>query len=270
MTASRLRLGATAKPSARRARARGPGSAPSVIARARVSQVARIVGRLERAILAGRFRPGERLGEIALAHWLGASRTPVREAVRELVARGLLVSHHGRGVSVRRFNANQISDVLDVRSCLECFALRLAIPRMVDRDVERLRVAFAAMEKARGADDMAAFETHDEAFHRAIVESAGNLALRSVIEVIEKQIRVMRLALLALPGEVEKSQDFHAALLDAIVRADSASAVALREQALEIDKRKLLARIENGKRSSLASEKRQQRPRPAESDRDEA
>lgn len=229
---------------AQRPKTRKPkGTAPP---RARVSQVARIEKHLEKAILSGRLRPGQKISETGLARTLGASRTPVREAVRVLVAKGLLVAYHGRGTMVPALEAERVSEVLAIRSCLESFALKLAIPRMKEADIARLGAAYEAMEAARHKGDIAAFEEHDEALHRTVLEVAGSRTLVSVVESLSKQIRTMRGALLTLPGELEMSQQFHRALIDAIMAGDVERAVRLREGALEVDEQKLVAELQGG------------------------
>lgn len=222
-----------------------PGvGAPAAKARSgRSSQVVRIAEHLERAILKGRFRGGQKLSESDLARSLGASRTPVREAMRLLVAQGLLVSRHGSGAAVPRLEPEHVSEVLAIRCCLESFALKLAIPGIGEDGIACLNAAYDAMERARATGDVVAFEEHDEALHRAILEAAGNRALIGVIDGLSKQIRAMRGVLLTLPGEFALSQEFHRALIDAIEARDVERAVRLREGTLEIDEQKLLAEL---------------------------
>jgi DNA-binding GntR family transcriptional regulator len=188
---------------------------------------------------------------------LGVSRTPVREALRLLVARGLLVSRHGRGVAVAVLTPKQVAEVLELRSCLESFALKLAIPRMDKSDHQALRAAFQAMDEAAARGDARGFEERDDRFHRLIYLAAANDTLFSMVDGLVKQIRMMRAAVLSIPGELSASQQFHAALLDAIERGDVARAVALREEALEADKAKLVAAmVDSGEQAGSAPPRR--------------
>ena len=170
--------------------------------------------------------------------------------MRLLAGRGMLVARHGRGMTVPRLVPQRVSEVLAIRSCLECFALKLAIPRISDTQLALLRSIFAAMEEARHRGDVGAFEGHDEALHRAILDAADSSVLVSVIGDLSKQIRTMRGALLTLPGELALSQDFHRELIEAIAQRDVERAVRLRDGALEIDEQKLLSQLQNDQRKA--------------------
>ena len=90
------------------------------------------------AILSGKFQPGERIVESALARQLGISQAPVREAIRDLVLMGFLESEPYKGTSVRSFTSDDLWEVYTVRAALESLAARLTAQRMKETDVEAL------------------------------------------------------------------------------------------------------------------------------------
>jgi DNA-binding GntR family transcriptional regulator len=153
-------------------------------------------------------------------------------------------------MTVPRLVPQRVSEVLAIRSCLECFALKLAIPRITEAQVALLRSIFMEMEDARLRSDVDVFEDRDEALHRAILDAAGSEVLIAVIDDLSKQIRTMRGALLTLPGELALSQEFHRELIEAIAQRDVARAVKLREGALEVDEQKLLLQLRDSLRKS--------------------
>ena len=81
---------------------------------------------LRKAILRGEFQPGERLMEIMLANKLGVSRTPVREAMRQLENEGLVIMIPRKGAQVAQITSQELHDVLEVRRSLEVLAAEKA------------------------------------------------------------------------------------------------------------------------------------------------
>jgi len=119
---------------------------------------------LEEAILEGDLKPGERLRAEALAQRFGTSRTPIREALLQLEAQGLVDVEPNRGAVVRSFDRDDLFDLYQLRALLEPRAAALATPRISEQDVEALDALCEA------EDHMAA----NEAFHRIILEAAGS------------------------------------------------------------------------------------------------
>jgi DNA-binding GntR family transcriptional regulator len=128
-------------------------------------------------ITSGRWQPGERVVERRVAVELGVSQAPVREALRQLEALRLIESTPNRGARVREFTEDDFAEFFPVRAGLEKTAADLAVVRMGGR-VDALEVHIRRLADASGADVM----RHSIAFHREIVEAAGNRLLRSVWE----------------------------------------------------------------------------------------
>ena len=119
---------------------------------------------LEEAILEGDLKPGERLRAEALAQRFGTSRTPIREALLQLEAQGLVDVEPNRGAVVRSFDRDDLFDLYQLRALLEPRAAALATPRISEQEIEALHALCEA------EDHMAA----NEAFHRIILEAAGS------------------------------------------------------------------------------------------------
>ena len=127
---------------------------------------------LER-ILRGELEPGERLVETRLARELGTSQAPVREALRDLQLLRLVESEPFRGARVRAVDDSQLLPVFPVRAALEELAAREAA-RMAKGEVEVLDRELEGMRDAAARGDWRTQISHDIAFHRAMVELAGN------------------------------------------------------------------------------------------------
>src|SRR5580704_14671862 len=91
---------------------------------------------LRQAIFAGKFQPGDPLRQEELADRFGTSRIPVREALRQLEAEGLVALHPNRGAVVAALSLQEVLEMLDIRIALECRALYLGVPNMIDSDFE--------------------------------------------------------------------------------------------------------------------------------------
>jgi DNA-binding GntR family transcriptional regulator len=130
---------------------------------------------LER-ILRGELTAGDRLVETRIAQELGTSQAPVREALRDLELLRLVESEPFRGARVRAPSDEDLLDVFPVRAVLEELAAREAAKRL-DGDVSALQREIDAMRRAAARGDTRAQISRDIAFHRRIVEAAGNRML---------------------------------------------------------------------------------------------
>jgi DNA-binding GntR family transcriptional regulator len=182
---------------------------------------------LVRAILDGRYPPGARIVETRVARELGTSQAPVREALRDLEALGLVESSAFRGVRVRQLTTDELLEAFTVRAQLESLAARLAVERMTNREVEELSGYLGEMRRAARADDAHAEAVADSLFHGRIVEISGNATLQRVWRQLEPFSRTY--ITLAAPGiDRRRVADLHQPLLDALRARDAvAAAVAL-------------------------------------------
>jgi DNA-binding GntR family transcriptional regulator len=121
-------------------------------------------------IVNGRVPPGFALRQEELAERFGVSRIPVREALRQLEAEGIVTVRANRGAFVRSFTSEEISEIFDLRIMLETDLLRRAIPAMADGDLERIEAAVEGSGTARSGNWRREL---DRRFHQALYEPAG-------------------------------------------------------------------------------------------------
>lgn len=149
----------------------------------------RIADQVLRAIGDGRLRPGEKVAEARLARELGTSRAPVREALRLLESQGLIVSNPRRGFFVHAYDADELSDIYDLRECLEIHAAVAAIGTMTDADIDRLEAQVEKLHalgrEGRTQEQVAA----DYAFHRMLCELGGNRRILRIFDQIATELR---------------------------------------------------------------------------------
>jgi DNA-binding GntR family transcriptional regulator len=176
---------------------------------------------LER-ILRGDVKPGERLVETRIAQELGTSQAPVREALRDLELLGLVESEAFRGSRVREFSDGELLDVFPVRAVLEELAAKLAARRL-NGDVSALEHEVKEMLKAAKAGDARTQVAHDIAFHRALVEAAGNPLLLQAWMALGVEVPTA-FAVYRTYFDALELVEFHVPIVEAIRARDAAKA----------------------------------------------
>lgn len=121
-----------------------------------------LVEALRRDIAEGRLGQGEPLRQEEIATRFGTSRIPVREALRALQAEGLVTYSPNRGAAVAVVSADEVQEMLEVRIALECHALRLAVPRCAEADLEAAR---RTLRQYDGAPDPGQWSEMNWRFH---------------------------------------------------------------------------------------------------------
>ena len=182
--------------------------------------------RLLQAILDGRYPPGARIVETRVARELGTSQAPVREALRDLEALGVVETAAFRGARVRRPSADELLEAFAIRAELESLGARLAMPRLTDEDLAALAGYVGEMQRSAEDGDYYAEATADAAFHGRIVELAGNATLERVWRTLEPFSRTY--ITMVVPGvDRRRIADLHAPILAALRLRDPEVAVAV-------------------------------------------
>jgi DNA-binding GntR family transcriptional regulator len=172
---------------------------------------------LER-ILRGELEPGERLVETRLARELGTSQAPVREALRDLELLRLVESEPFRGSRVRAVDDSQLLPVFPVRAALEELAAGEAARNA--SDVAALDHELESMREAAAAADWRTQIAHDVAFHRTMVELAGNEPLLQSWLVLGVEVSTAFATYQTLWDQTELAE-FHVPIVEAIRAGDS-------------------------------------------------
>lgn len=176
---------------------------------------------LER-ILRGDMKAGDRLVETRIAQELGTSQAPVREALRDLELLGLVESEAFRGSRVREFSDAELLDVFPVRAVLEELAAKLAARRL-QGDVSALEHEVKEMLRAAKSGDTRTQVARDIAFHRALVEAAGNPMLLKAWLALGIEVPTA-FAVYWTYFDAMELVDFHTPIVDAIRERNAAQA----------------------------------------------
>ncbi len=186
----------------------------------------KILETIRDAILKGTMKPGERVSEPDLAERFGISRTPIREAFRQLESEGYLEVVPRKGAVVASLSERDIEEFYAIKIILEGFAARMAAEKLTGKEIERLESINERLHKiAKEGDVKTFFRVHNE-FHEVFIKAAGNDKLSEMINQLVMKFKRLRLASLSQPGRMEVSIEDHSDMIQAFKdhdgnRADS-------------------------------------------------
>jgi GntR family transcriptional regulator, trigonelline degradation regulator len=183
-----------------------------------------VLENLRRAIVEGRFRPADRLVERELCALTGASRSSVREALRQLEAEGLILTLPDRGPIVRSVSKTEAADLYQVRALLEGMAGKLFAERASDEEIAALRKTVDDLEIAfESGDGWQALRTKDR-FYEILLAGGGSEVAQSLLQSLHNRISLVRATTLAQHGRSEKTMREMRTILEAIERRDPEAA----------------------------------------------
>ncbi len=175
-----------------------------------------VFNNLRDAILNGSLKPGERLMENHLADKLGVSRTPVREALRMLEIEHLVELIPRKGAQVLDLSVTDLRNVLEIRSCLEALALKLACGNVPKEKIDELKNLNEGFIEAFDKKDYEGAARCDEAFHNIILESTGNERLVQILNNLKLQVYRYRIAYIKIAGTLDTIIKHHSDMIYAI------------------------------------------------------
>ena len=188
----------------------------------------RVYRALRDQILTGALAPLTRLVELQLAQQFTVSRTPVREALKRLIAEGLVVDDAARGLVVRDVDPAEVEDIYIIREVLDGLAARLAAARATSEDLTRLHLLMELMEESAAAQRWEAVVQINVKFHEVLYTAAGNERLALIGRSLQDAVRRYSPRALSNPERVAAVLREHAEIVGAIEAhtADDAEATA--------------------------------------------
>ena len=210
-----------------------------------------VQGELERMILSGELRPGEKLTEMALAARLGVSRGPLREAFRLLEEAGLVRTEKNRGVFVRDVPVDEAIEIFDMRAAMEELVGRRVAEKITPAEVKELRGVVEQMEQAVKAKDVDRYHRLNLQFHDRLVELAGNGKLTAIYRKLIKELSLFRRMNLADGKLLPVSAGEHRHIVKAIASGDAeAAGRALFDHVIESKERTIANNARNNLRKT--------------------
>ena len=175
-------------------------------------------------ILDGSLKPGVRLDEAGLAEQHGVSRTPVREALRQLTASGLIDMRPRKGAIVSKATPDQVESLFVAMAEMEATCARLAAISMTPIERRRLQARHEAMLALAKAGSTDAYSDANVAFHGAIYAGAHNAPLADYALNLRRRVGPFRRAQFQVEGRLLRSNQEHDAVVRAILSGDAAGA----------------------------------------------
>jgi DNA-binding GntR family transcriptional regulator len=221
---------------------------------------------LRTAILSGDLVSGTRLVETQLAEWLQVSRTPLREALRQLQQEGLVTADASGGLRVTTISATDASELYDCRLALEELAVAGACQHATEEQLAQLKSFVTAAERHQMAEpgssplrnslDKDSLDKDlldlDYRFHHLIAESSGNRRLVTLLEHLFNSMALLRIQTLKQNPNVLDIRLEHGQICDAILSRDATLAMAAIRYHLTASKARVVQEIEDSQRSSGA------------------
>jgi DNA-binding GntR family transcriptional regulator len=184
----------------------------------------KILETIRDAILKGSLKPGEKVAEPELAERFGISRTPIREAFRQLESEGYLTVIPRKGAVVAALSERDVQEFYAIKSILEGYAAELAAQNLSDKDLAKLEMINEKLKRLADEGDVKAFYRVHNEFHDTFLKAADNSKLYELIHQLGMKFSRLRMASLSVNGRMAISVAEHDKLLDAFRRHDGKSA----------------------------------------------
>lgn len=205
----------------------------------------KIVETVRSAIVNGQIPAGTRVAEPELADRFGISRTPIREAFRQLESEGFITVIPRKGAVVASLSAKDISDFYDLKTVLEGYAARCAARTLTEKDIAKMESVNRQMETAATKNDLRrVLHLHNE-FHDIFLKSCGNEKLHAIVQNLVRQFQRFRL-ILTIRGRMDGSIKQHWEIIEAFQKRDARLAESLVMKNAQYGKKVLLRELAKG------------------------
>lgn len=184
---------------------------------------ARVYKQLRQDILSGRYQEGEALTELSLAKELSVSRTPVREALRQLELEELVEIRPNRGAIVKGITAEDIRDIYEIRSVIEGMAAERAAKEATSEELDQLEEILDLTQFYLDRSNYEKLQSMDGRFHQQLYNMCKNRMLRHILKDMHNYVGRSRGASLKTEGRAQESIKEHRDVLEAM-RARNAQA----------------------------------------------
>ena len=184
----------------------------------------RLADEIASSVLSGEFRPGLRLDETTLAKRYSVSRTPVREALRQLASTGLIDIKPRRGATVVRATSAQIETLFGAMAEIEATCARLSATSMTPLERRRLASFHESMLKFIPPNDQEGFAAANLTLHTEIYRGAHNSIVADFATGLRRRLAPFRRAQFRTEGRLNRSHEEHKKVVDAILAGDAAAA----------------------------------------------
>jgi DNA-binding GntR family transcriptional regulator len=184
----------------------------------------KILENIRDAIISGALKGGSRVSEPDLAERYGISRTPIREAFRQLESEGFLTVIPRRGAVVSEFSVKDVEEFYAIKSILEGYAAHRACEKLTAKELDRLQSINDRLAELAAHNDIRTFFKIHNDFHDVFIKAADNEKLRELITSLVSRFQRLRLMSISLPGRMGISVQEHEKIIEAFRLKDAETA----------------------------------------------
>lgn len=200
---------------------------------------------LKRDICEQYYKPGQWLQEKELAARLEVSRSPVREALRQLANDGLVVEIPNKGVFVREFSPDDIKDIFDMRIVMESYAIERSRENLTDDLVAELSETIMKLKAAYDIDDLKLYIEIDTHLHQQLINLGGNKLICSTYERLRSMLQPFRIYSLMDKERFKLSVKEHSDIAEFVIAGQPQKAIECNKAHLSLAQDAVMSHIRN-------------------------
>ncbi|ETI66237.1 GntR family transcriptional regulator [Neobacillus vireti] len=187
---------------------------------------AQVTNAIREAIVTAKYEPGQKLSETVLSEYFKVSRTPIREALKQLEREGLVEIIPRVGTCVSKPTETELNELFTLKEVLEGLAAGLFAENGKAEEIKKVQQAVTDMERALQTSDNKLYVEANSVFHETILEGAANSKLSFTLNMLLNQIPYNRYVFITIEDPIrrEKSLHEHQTILSAIIKGDSEEA----------------------------------------------
>jgi len=205
----------------------------------------KILETIRDAITSGSLKAGEKVAEPELAERFGISRTPIREAFRQLESEGYLTVIPRKGAVVVSFSSKEIEEFYAIKSILEGYAAHQACNNLTEKEIDRLGAINEKLRQLADAGEIKQFFKVHNDFHELFRRGADNAKLDELISGLVSKFQRLRYESLSKPGRMKISVQEHVKIIEAFKARDAVQAEQIVRKSAEYGGRVLMAGSES-------------------------
>ncbi len=203
---------------------------------------------LKKEICDGNFPPGQWLQEKELAEKLNVSRSPVREALKQLVDEGLAIEYPNKGVFVKEFTVKDIEEIYEVRILLESYAIKNSVKTITTSNIRELMEILHVLTKQYENNDLASYIETDTQLHQYIITLGGNSIVSDIYRRIYSQSQQFRIYSLTTKRRFDDSVVEHKNIVENICSGNWKEADRINKIHLSLAREEIIEHFEGNKK----------------------
>ena len=205
-------------------------------------------------ICEGRFAPGQWLQENELAERLCVSRSPIREALRQLASDGLVVEIPNKGVFVKEFTVKDIEEIYDLRTLLESYAIKNSVKTLTSINIQELMDILQKLVKCYEDNDLAHYIEIDSHLHQYIITLGGNSLVVDIYRRVYSQSQQFRIYSLTTQRRFDDSVTEHRGIVENLIAGNWKEADRINRIHLSLAREEIIEHFEAKKEEDKESE----------------